>query len=327
MANASKKGLGIGMHSYGMQWKFGRENPKAARFHDVATFLAYANEIGAGGVQASIGTPEASYTRKLRKNCENWGMYFEAQASLPFKETDMDRFEREVRAAADAGATVMRTAMLGGRRYETFHSAGEFRTFAASAWQALARAEPIIRKHHIRLAIENHKDWRIAELLEIIRRISSEHVGICIDTGNSIALLEDYLDTVKAYAPFAASTHIKDMAVADHESGFLLAEVPLGQGFLDLKSVVEIVNKANPAIQWNLEMITRDPLRIPCLTEGFWPTMEELPARDLSATVGLLRQKAKPLPTITHLPEDGQRKLEDDNVRQSLTFASQSLQL
>jgi sugar phosphate isomerase/epimerase len=310
-----------------MQWNLAKKNPKAARFHDAATFLAYAHELGAGGVQVAIGAPEVAYTRDLRKNTEAWGMYLEAQTSLPFTDADVARFEREVRSAVEAGAMIMRTAMLGGRRYETFRSAADFRTFADSAWKALTRAEPILRKHRIRLAIENHKDWRISELLEIVRRISSEHVGICIDLGNSIALLEDYIETVKAFAPFAASTHIKDMAVADYESGFLLAEVPLGEGFLDLKALVEIVTRANPTIQWNLEMITRDPLRVPCLTETYWATLQEVPARDLSLTVGLLREKGKPLPTISHLSEETQRKLEDDNVRRSLSFASRTLGL
>ena len=327
MAAPPKTRLGIGMHCYGMQWGLAKKNPNAARFHDAATFLAYARELGAGGVQVAIGAPDAADTRALRQNAEAWGLYLEAQSSLPSTDADLDRFQREVRAAAEAGATILRTAMLSGRRYETFRSVGDFRRFADSAWNALTRAEPILRKHRLRLAIENHKDWRIAELLDIIRRISSEHVGICIDTGNSIALLEDYLETVKAFAPFAASTHIKDMALADHESGFLLAEVPLGEGFLDLKAIIDIVTRANPAIHWNLEMITRDPLRVPCLSENYWATLQHVPARDLSATVALLRQKTKPLPTISHLPEDTQRKLEDDHVRRSLTFAAHTLQL
>src|SRR5688572_1369228 len=131
MPQIPKKRLGIGMHSYGMQWKLARQGAQSARFHDPATFLAYAHEIGAGGVQVGIGSRDETYTHRVRKNADAWGMYVEAQATLPFSDTDAERFEREVRSATHAGAAVMRTAMLSGRRYETFRSPAEFRTFAA----------------------------------------------------------------------------------------------------------------------------------------------------------------------------------------------------
>src|SRR5207248_5436120 len=120
---------------------------------------------------------------------------------------------------------------------------------------------PVVKKHRVRLAIENHKDRRVPELLDLLKRISSEHVGVCVDTGNNIALLEDPMEVVEALAPFAFSTHLKDMAVKEYEEGFMLSEVLLGDGFLDLKKmVVSVLQEGNPKIQFNLEMITRDPL-------------------------------------------------------------------
>src|SRR4051812_5921954 len=202
--NARVKRLGIGMHSYGLHWK-------AGPFNDALSFLEYAHGLGAGGVQVSIGQRDGAYARKLRDKWEGWGMYLEAQASLPVDGSAIGRFTAEGETAHAAGATVLRTAMLGGRRYETFKSAEEFEAFAARSWKSLTLAEPILKKHRVRLAIENHKDWLIPELLGILRKISSEYVGICVDTGNSIALLEDPMAVVEAYAPFAVSTHIKDM--------------------------------------------------------------------------------------------------------------------
>src|SRR5207253_5553332 len=125
---------------------------------------------------------------------------------------------------------------------------------------------------------ENHKDWRAPELLDILKRLSSQWVGVCVDTGNNIALLEEPTAVVEALAPHAISSHLKDMAVQEYEEGFLLSEVPLGEGFLDLKRMVAVLQKANPTIQFNLEMITRDPLKIPCLTSKYWATMENATA-------------------------------------------------
>ena len=305
------KRLGIGMHSYGFHWK-------AQRFHDALTFLEYAHSIGAGGVQVTIGQRDLAYTRKLRERCEAWDMYLEAQASLPSDESGIDRFTAEVQSAQAAGATVMRTAMLSGRRYETFATAAEFETFRAKSWKSLALAEPIAKKHGVRLAVENHKDWLIPDLLAIIQKISSKYLGICVDTGNSIALLEDAMAVVEAYAPFAFTTHLKDMGVAQYEHGFLLSEVPLGAGFLDLARIVKTIERANPKIQWNLEMITRDPLQIPYLTDKYWATLKTMPARQLAESVGMVRTHQKELPRVSHLSDAEKLKAEDDNVRQSL---------
>jgi 3-oxoisoapionate decarboxylase len=304
--------LGIGMHSYGLHWK------AQTRFHDALTFLEYAHSIGAAGVQVSIGQRDADYTRKLHKRCEEWDVFLEAQATLPADEPGIARFTAEVQSAVAAGATVMRTAMLSGRRYETFNTADEFENFRAKSLKSLSLAEPIAKKHGLRVAVENHKDWLITDLLEIIRKISSEYVGICLDTGNSMALLEHPMAVVEAYAPFAFTTHLKDMGVADYEHGFLLSEVPLGAGFFDLARLVKTVERANPKIRWNLEMITRDPLQIPYLTDKYWATFKDMPAQQLADTVGIVRRRRQDLLRVSHLSEAEKLHAEDVNVRQSL---------
>src|SRR5262249_48971045 len=153
--------------------------------------------------------------------------------------------------------------------------------------------------------------------------------GICLDTGNSIALLEDPMQVVEAYAPWALTTHFKDMGVAESEDGFLLSEVPLGEGFLDLKRIVETLRRARPEVRINLEMITRDPLRVPCLTPKYWLTLEKVPGRDLAETLAGVRKHKfpRPLATISGLSRTEQLRIEDDNVRRSLQFARENLRL
>src|SRR5258708_14294223 len=245
-------------------------------------------------------------------------MYFEGEAGFPKTASDLDRFEADVRASKEAGAEIIRTAMLGGRRYEALETAEAFRQFAERSWESLTLAEGVLKKHRVRLAIENHKDWRVAELVDILKRLSSEWVGVCVDTGNNLALLEEPMAVVAALAPFAISAHIKDMAVQEYEGGFLLSEVPLGEGFLDLKAIASELLRANPKLRFNLEMITRDPLKIPCLTRGYFATMPSLSGGELAAALALVRRSAskKPLPRTTGLSATEQLALEDNHVRQ-----------
>jgi sugar phosphate isomerase/epimerase len=326
---AGRKRLGVCSYSYNIHWKAARDGHPKVQFKDTIEFLEYCHELGAGGVQIGVGSQDTDYPKKLRAKAEAYEMYFEGQASLPQQSADVDRFDAEIRSAREAGAGVVRTAMLGGRRYETFDSAEAFRQFSEKSWQSLTLAEPILKKHRVRLAIENHKDRRVPEMLDLLKRISSEYVGVCVDVGNNIALLEEPTAVVEALAPFAFSTHLKDMAVQEYEEGFLLAEVPLGEGFLDLRKMVAVLQKANPTIQFNLEMITRDPLKIPCLTPKYWATMENASAAQLAAALALVRRIAstKPLPHTSGLELDRQLALEDENVRASLDYARRNLGL
>jgi len=324
-----RKRLGVCSYSYNIHWEAARDGHPKVRFKDTIEFLEYCHQLGAGGVQIGVGSREADYPKKLRAKAEAYEMYFEGQVSLPQQSSDVDRFDAEIHAASEAGAAVVRTAMLGGRRYETFDSSEAFRQFAEKSWQSLALAEPILKKHRVRLAIENHKDRRVPELLDLLKRISSEYVGVCVDIGNNIALLEEPMAVVEALAPFAFSTHLEEMAVEEYEEGFLLSEVPLGEGFLDLQKMVAVLQKANPTIQFNLEMITRDPLKIPCLTKKYWATMEGVPATQLAGALVMVRKNAakKLLPRASGLDLDGQLALEDENVKASFAYARERLGL
>ena len=327
--DTSRKRLGVGAYSYSLHSKSARDGKPNGRFKDTLEFLDYCHGLGAGGVQVSLGSKDLAYAAKVRERAEAHGMYFEGESSLPKESSDLERFETDLRAAKAAGAEVVRTAVLGGRRYETLQSEAAFQQFTERAWKSLTMAEPLLKKQRVRLAIENHKDFRVSELVAVLKRLSSEWVGVCLDTGNSLALLEEPMAVVEALAPFAVSSHLKDMGVQEYEEGFLLSEVPMGEGFLDLKRIVALLRKANPKLQFNLEMITRDPLKIPCLTEKYFTTMPDLLAREQAAALALVRRNTAKtsLPHTTGLSPAEQLALEDENVRKCFAYARRELGL
>ena len=119
------------------------------------------------------------------------------------------------------------------------------------------------------------------------------------------------------------------MGVEESPEGFLLSEVPLGSGLLDLKRIVEVLRKARPTIRFNLEMITRDPLRIPCLTDEYWATLDKVPGRDLARIFALVKKNVPktPLPLTSKLKPEDQLAAEDGNVRRSLEYGRTQLGL
>jgi sugar phosphate isomerase/epimerase len=314
--------LGIVIHSYGI-----RRGHQPSGFADPLVFLEYCRKLGAGGVQVSLGRGEDAYVGKIRDAVNASGMYLEGIAGLPRGASDVARFHDELRTAKECGANVIRTVMLSGRRYETFDSADAFKKFAERSWQSLVLAKPIVERLGVRLAVENHKDWRVPELLDILKRIDSPNIGVTLDTGNSIALLEEPHEVVEAYAPYTFTLHFKDMAAAEYEDGFLLSEVPLGTGFVDLTRIIKLVRDKRPEANFNLEMITRDPLRVPCLRTKYWATLANLPAKELARILAMVRDSAskQPLPRISDLNMEQKLAREDENVRASLEFAKRKL--
>jgi len=200
-----------------------------------------------------------------------------------------------------ASAACIRTACLSGRRYEKFNSLAEWKEFVRNAKAAIARAVPIVERNKIPLGIENHKDWTTEEQLALLASYESEYV----------------------LARYAVSTHLKDMAAKEYEQGFLLAEVPFGDGFLDMKRIAAVIRKARPRTRMTLEMITRDPLRVPCLTEKYWATFPNRNGRYLARTLAMVRSHPppQPLPGMEGLDHAARLRRERNNVERCLRYA------
>lgn len=319
----------IGRERFGvLTYSFGIRARNEPGFDEPARFARFAVEHGFGGVQSAIRHRTPEECRSFRQAINALGMYVEGIVSLPKDANDVDRFDADLRTATACGVDVVRTVMLSGRRYEVFHSATDFADFQTRSWRSLQLAEPVARRHRVQLAVENHKDYRSDEFVDILKRFDSEYVGVCLDTGNNIALLEDPWQVINTLAPWTRTVHLKDMAVEEWADGFLLAEVPLGAGLLDLPRIVDRISAANPRARFNLEMMTRDPLRIPCFTDGYWATMERVPGQALAQTLRLVKQNRRPaesLPRISSLAVDEQIAIEERHVAESVAAARRTI--
>ena len=290
-------------------------------------YLEKAHSVGAGGVQASLASLEPDYLKKVRQKTEELGMYFEVSTSMPGPDTT--QFEKTVQAAKEAGAESIRTVCLSGRRYETFNTLEQWKAFVADSMQKIERVLPIANKYKMPIGIENHKDWTVDDYVAILKKYSSEYLGVCIDFGNNVSLLDDPMDVVERLSPYVINTHIKDMGVEEYEDGFLLSEVALGKGFLDLKRMVAIILKARPSAKFSLDMLTRDPLKITCLTEKYWLTFPERNGKYLARSLAMVKKHKwpKPLPRVTGLDREAQLRMEMDNLTESVAYARDQLGL
>ena len=114
------------------------------------------------------------------------------------------------------------------------------------------------RKLNIRLAIENHDRLTCAEFNEIIDQVGSDWVGICLDTVNSLGAVEAPNTVIPALAPRAINVHMKDFEIvrSNGQMGFTVQGTTLGQGRLDVQSVIAAVGGSNRDITSVIELWT-----------------------------------------------------------------------
>jgi 3-oxoisoapionate decarboxylase len=306
--------LGIASTSYLTAW----------RPNDTFEFLEHCHALGAAGIQAPIDGD----LKKIRNRADQTGMYIEAMVPLP-RGSDVSRFEEAVKRAQAVDAVALRSACLGTRRYETFSTLADWQVFVAESEKSLEAALPVLDRYKIPLGLENHKDWTADEMSALLNKHSSEYLGACLDFGNNVALLDNPMYVVEKLAPYIVTTHLKNIAVEPSDDGFLLSEVVLDQGFLDLGRITSLIRQSRPHARFSLEMITRDPLTVPCLTDKYWVTLPDRNGLYLARTLKLVKKehRSQPLPRISQLGRDEQRQIEEQNVIACLRYAHEALDL
>lgn len=293
--------------------------------------VEYTHSLGLGAVQTSIpraGTPDA--IAALRRKLDAYEMRAVIGVRMPKDESEVDAFDKTISAAKELNAVCVHAAMTG-RRYEDFDTLAAFQASFKQNRTSVTLAEPVLRKHGVKLAIENHKGWRSGEQAAWLKQVGSELIGVCLDFGNNLSLCEDPADTLHNLLPYVLYCHMKDMAVEPYDDGFLLSEVPLGEGFLDIPGMVKTLQAKNPDIILGLEMIARDPLKIPVFTDKYWVSFADpsspLPGSDLARTLVTVKKHPPkaPLPHLTGLTPEAQLALEDGCIARSITFARSHL--
>src|SRR5690606_29669957 len=105
------------------------------------------------------------------------------------------------------------------------------------------------------LAIENHDRFKAAEFAEMVYLSDSRHVGICLDSVNSMGAGEGLETVTDKLAPLTVNLHVKEFSVRRiyHQMGFIIEGCPLGQGMLPVRDLVhKVSSRCHSAIleQW-----------------------------------------------------------------------------
>lgn len=107
---------------------------------------------------------------------------------------------------------------------------------------------PACEEHGVVLALENHMDYRLSELVQVVEQVDSQWVRINLDTANPIGVIEDPLEGARKAARYAVNAHLKDMRVqpATGTGEPRVYWAPLGQGDVPIAEILALLQEEAP---------------------------------------------------------------------------------
>jgi 3-oxoisoapionate decarboxylase len=114
----------------------------------------------------------------------------------------------------------------------------------------------------VALAIENHADLTIEDIVTLIDRVGAPDIGICFDLGNAVRVGEDVVAAALLAAPYVRMVHAKDIRIQPESLGDPSAwwpTCPLGRGDLPVAEALRATLSSPHPPRWYVEMATMHP--------------------------------------------------------------------
>lgn len=235
--------------------------------------LDFARSRGLDGVQflepaAIDGTLDRSRLRDFRERAEEQGLYLEVglpspnpvrRSRLEGREVSMvehaDEFERHARALLELGCRHARVYI--GDRHDRFRKGIGWQTQIAATLEVLHRCTPFLLEHGLKVAIENHADLTVDELVGFLNRLDPDVAAVTFDTGNVLMRLDDPVRAAARLAPWVVGTHVKDCVLEFGPRGLRWQARPVGSGVLPMPDLLAPLLRANPALNLSIELHPR----------------------------------------------------------------------
>jgi sugar phosphate isomerase/epimerase len=96
----------------------------------------------------------------------------------------------------------------------------------------------------LRLALENHGDLRVADILDLFARVDRPNLGVCLDNVNLIRVGDDMAEGTRALAPATLLVQLKDHLAGDPGVPGGPVCTALGEGVADLDGLIGILAAA-----------------------------------------------------------------------------------
>ena len=256
----------LGLHTYsfhlhGMGQNWGGHELSWPRVMDIFSLMDWAVDTGLDGLHITAVDCESTGESRLlaiRDAAKDHGLYLEYNFSLD------EEFDPRLTHTLEQGLWITHTlgsdiakVSLDLRRTRPL-CAGRHHPDIMRQLEHIAlltqKALPLAEDKSIRLAFENHTESYASEILWLIDRINHPLVGACVDTVNSVMVLEDPMTAIEMLAPRSFTNHFCDHSIQRDQFGCRFTGVACGDGDIDLLRALEIFKTTSSMERINIEV-------------------------------------------------------------------------
>jgi 3-oxoisoapionate decarboxylase len=204
----------IGISEWSLHQHFGRmvRNPRPWK---VADLVDLAGQWQLDAVQLESIPDDPAQLAAIRRRAEALGLTIEVEACT----IHPDKLRAKLEAAKALGSEVVRTFPDLNR----YRKDVPLKAQMDEAVDRLRAVAVLARELGVYVGVENHQalvldrveyqDISGPELADVLDRVDSPFVGVCLDLGNPFGFFDDPLDTARRLAPRTVTVHFKDYRI------------------------------------------------------------------------------------------------------------------
>jgi 3-oxoisoapionate decarboxylase len=225
--------------------------------------------------------------------------------------TAEEQIARGLKISRIFGATTMRVVTGSAKERP------EIEKHIANTTKVLKGMRSRIRDSGVKIALENHGgDVQAREVKAMIEDVGSDILGVCIDTGNPLWVLEDPHLTLELLGPVSIDNHVRDTAIWRVPEGVAVRWVNMGEGNVDIDGWVKKFVQTHPGQAITFEnIVSPEPRIIRVFDRETFKDYPKMPASDLSRYLALA-ERGKAVPAVPPTPgkSRGQQQCDDLEV-------------
>jgi sugar phosphate isomerase/epimerase len=222
----------LGISSWTFPWAVGVPGfPPPAKPFRFADLLARASLLKVGVVQVADNLPVHKLDRAELRDARDQAVSLGLTIEIGTRGVEADHLRKYLKFAQEFDAPLVRTLTHSSKSQPTLEEAEE----------CIREVLPEFEAQGVTLGLENYEVHPCVCLADLVRRLESRHVGICLDTTNSLGALETPQHVVEVLAPLTVNLHIKDFVIdrAPHLMGFIVRGARVGTGRLNIPWLLE----------------------------------------------------------------------------------------
>lgn len=226
-----------GISSYAFTWAIGVPGKEPERPMGIYELIAMATELDVKVVQVADNLPLEKFSVKELMDIKQYADQSGVKIEVGARGMTPDRLNHYIEIATVMSSPILRFVI----------DQKGFQPSMDEIHSTIKDVLPALEKANIILAIENHDRLLTTDFVHMVQK-AGNHVGICLDTVNSMGAGEGLETVIERLAPLTVNLHVKEFSVERvfHQMGFVIEGKPLGKGMLPL---AELVKKVSPLCQ------------------------------------------------------------------------------